>query len=152
MENAVYYSTASKEGEKSQEDHAGYVAGAIANGAQTSAYAIGKHTFIANTGILFLGCEVHGDGKVPGSFHEILTKLEPKEVKFAALFSVILSGETSAMAQAKAILEPKGIKICDEEFICKGSSFLHNKGCPTQQDLEKAREFGAMIKSKYKIV
>ena len=149
MENAVYYLSRNKEGEKSKKDDAGSVAGAIAAGAQTSAYAISKHTFVSNTDILFIGCEVSG-GKIPGKFRDMLKKLQSEEVKYVALFSVIKSGTQSALNQIKPILESRGLKICNEEFSCPGSSMFKNKGCPTEEDFKKAREFGAMILSKYR--
>ena len=150
MENIVYYSSKNKEGQKTKIDHAATVAGSVAAGAQVSAFAIGKHTYAANMDILFLGCEVHGNGKIPGNFRNLLKKVDPTEVKHVALFSILKNGSVTAMQEAKSILEPKGVKICEEEFSCKGASSFRNKGCPTEEDFKKAREFGAAIISKYR--
>jgi flavodoxin len=150
MENVVYYTSRNKEGDKSKIDYVGNVASAIAAGAQTSAYAIGKHTFVANTGILFIGCEVHGKGKIPSSFRSLLRTLDSTEVKCVAIFSIIKSGTITAVPNVKNILESRGIKICAEEFSCKRSTAFRNRGCPTELDFQKAKEFGAMIISKYR--
>ncbi|MCL2831909.1 MAG: hypothetical protein FWD78_01950 [Treponema sp.] len=149
MEDTVYYISRNKEGDNSKVDHVANVAGAIAAGSQASSNAIGKHTFVAGANILFTGCEVKG-GKIPGSFSKMLKGLDPAEVKTVALFSVIKGGSATAMAAAKAILDPKGVKICAEEFSCFEATAFKNKGCPTEDDFKKAREFGAMIKSKYR--
>jgi len=150
MENSVYYASKNKEGEKNKIDHVGNIAGAIAAGAQTTAYSIGKHTFVAKTNILFVGCEVHGNGKIPSAFRKMLRKLDSTEVKRIALFSVIKSGKETAMTEVKALVEPKNIKICEEEFSCNGSSAFKNRDCPTEQDFKKAREFGTIIIEKYR--
>lgn len=151
MEDTVYYISRNKEGDNSKVDHVGNIAGAIAAGAQTSANAVGKHTFVAGVNILFAGCEVH-NGKIPGTFRAMLKNVDPAEVKTIALFSIIKSGTATAMAPAKAILDQKGVKICAEEFSCNGPSALHHKGHPTEDDFKKAKEFGAAIKAKYRNV
>jgi len=151
MTNTVLFSAKNKEENATgKNEHAKRVAAAIADATNLSSYPIGKHTSIPITNVLFIGCEVHGDGKPTRDFLRVLNELNPKDVKTVAIFSVAKSGTVSALAAAKPILEAKGIPVCDEEFFCKGASGFSNRGCPTEKDLQDAKEFGAMIAAKYR--
>ena len=148
MKNAIYYF--SKANKDTNKEYAKNIAFAISNGSHIPAYPIEEHTILSDINILFIGCDVAGGGKTSGPIRRVLKPLTSNDVKLAVVFSVIKGGDASALAEIKSLLEPKGIKVCDEEFVCKGASAFSNKGCPTEQDVQKAREFGATILSKYK--
>ena len=147
MKNVIYYE--SKANKDSNKEYAKNVAYAISAGTRIQAYPIEEHTILSDINILFIGCEVNG-GKMSGAVRRVLKALPSNEVKIAVVFSVIKGGTASALADIKSILDPKGIKVCDEEFVCKGASAFSNKGCPTEEDMQKAKEFATAILSKYK--
>ena len=136
MKNRVLYATGSKESAKK-------VADAIAAGIAQAATPIEKQTAILGVNALFIGCEVNESGKIKGKVRKILQKLDSSEVKVVVGFATSSSGGASPKAEMKAILDPKGIKVSDDEFLCKGSKAFGNRGCPTDADLAKAREFSA---------
>ena len=52
----------------------------------------------------------------------------------------------------KILSTNKNVEILQERYYCKGAvrmggEIKANEGCPTEEDLEKAREFGAQLKS-----
>ena len=137
------------EGAETKKDPAKDVANAIANGAGFLAHAIGKHTFVTTTNVLVVGCMV-SNGKIPKRLTNMLKTTDPKEVKKVLVFSVIKKGEQTALPAVKAILEPMGITVCDEEFKCKGATRFSNRGKPTEEDINDAKTFGAEVVQKHK--
>ena len=147
MKNMIYYCAKGKEeNTDAKNDHAKKIAGAIAVGAKTPSYAIGAHSVVSDTGVLFVGCESK-NGKIPRIVRNFLKTLSPKQVKLVVVFSVITGGTDSALAAVKTILDPAGVSVSGEEFICKGASAFSNKGCPTEQDFENAKAFAAQVVS-----
>ncbi|MDR1532061.1 MAG: flavodoxin [Clostridiales bacterium] len=139
MKNRVLYVS------KGKSENAKKVADAVAGSARLSADPVEEHTAISDLNILFAGCEVNSSGKIDGTLRKLLQKADPSQVKLVAVFSTSASGTGSALAEVKSILEPKGIKVSDTEFFCKGASAFGNKGCPTEDDLNKAKAFAAKI-------
>lgn len=142
----LYIPTDKKEVPDPKKEHVKGVADAIAHaiGSSTPAYAIGKHTLVTDTNVLFIGCQV-SNGKIPSAVKKLLQKTRPEDVQLVVVFSVIKKGNASAQTSIKTMLDAKGIKVCEEEFACTGI-----KGHPTEDDIAKAKEFGAMVVSKYK--
>jgi len=145
----LYAAKRQEDNDKSKNEHAKDVASAIAAGANIPAYSIGKHTCVHETNLLIIGCEV-SNGKPPRTFTKMLNELTPQDVKLVVVFSVLKSGTESALAVAKSILEPKGVNLHDEEFVCNGASMFSNRGCPTDEDFKRARAFGSSMMAKFR--
>ena len=137
------------EATESKKDPVKDVANAIASGAGFVAYAIGKHSFVVNTNVLVVGCLV-SKGKIHKRLRNMLQTTPPEVVKKVIVFSVIKSGEETGLAAVKAILEPKGIMVCEEEFKCKAATRFSNRGKPTEEDIANAKTFGAEVVLKQK--
>ena len=153
MKSEVLFSAKGKaENTDNKKDSAKQIALAIAAGAHVSAYPIESHTFVTDMSILFIGCEVNGGGKIDRTIRRLLQELSQNKVKLVAVFSIAKNGTVSALAEIRSILEPKGIKVCEEEFFRKKVSALGGKGFPTEQDTAAAKDFGAMIMAKYRNV
>jgi len=127
---------------QSRKEHTKKVAEAISTGARITSDPLEKHTVVTDVGILFLGSGIYF-GKIAGRMRRFATKIDPKEVKLVVAFSTSSKPSSIALEQLKAILEPKGIKVHDEGFFCKGSSFGNKY--PNAQDLKNAEEFGKRV-------
>ena len=145
----LYVAKKQEDNDKNKNEHAKNIASAIAAGANIPAYSIGKHTCVHETNLLIIGCEV-SNGKPSRAFTRMLNELTPQDVKLVVVFSVLKSGTASALAAAKNILEPKGVNLHDEEFICKGASMFSNRGRPADEDFKRAREFGSSMMAKFR--
>ena len=145
----LYVAKKQEDNDKSKNEHAKSVASAIAAGANIPAYSIGKHTCVHETNLLIIGCEV-SNGKPSRTFTKLLNEINPQDAKLVVVFSVLKSGTASALAEAKKILEPKGVNLHDEEFVCNGASMFSNRGCPTDEDFKRAREFGSSMMAKFR--
>ena len=55
-------------------------------------------------------------------------------------FNTAASGK-STLGYIKKVALPLNVKVCDEDFHCAGSWIFINKGKPTEDDLNKAKEF-----------
>ena len=138
LKNRVLYVTGGKESAKK-------VADAIAAGIAQAATPVEKHTAALGVGVLFIGCETNDTGKIKGGVRKMLGKITSDEVKLVCGFATSSSGTGSIKAAIKAICEPKGIRVAEEEFICKGATAFGARGCPTEEDLKKAKEFSAQV-------
>ena len=118
------------------------VAEAISTGARITSDPLEKHTVVTDVGILFLGSGIYF-GKISGKMKKFASKIEPKEVKLVVAFSTASKPSDIALAQLKAILEPKGIKVHDEGFFCKGSSI--GMKYPGIKELKEAEAFGQKV-------
>ena len=126
------------------------VADSIAAGIAQAASSIEKHTAVLDVGLLFIGCEVNEAGAIKGGIRKILNKITSEQVKMVVGFATSSSGTGSPKAAMKAILDPKGIKYLDEEFLCKGKTAFGNRNCPTEQDLKNAKDFSSKIGNSYR--
>ena len=153
MKNQVLYASKINpdNNESGKKDAVKRIADAIATGAGLVANYIGNYSRINDTEVLFIGSDVKGGKYVAHkNLMRIFNEITSENVKTVVLYSIILSGNDSALNQIKAILEPKGIKVETEEFKCKGPTLFGNKGHPTDQEVADARTFGEMIAAKYR--
>jgi len=118
------------------------VAEAISTGARITSDPLEKHTVVTDVGILFLGSGIYF-GKVSGRMRKFATSIDPKEVKLVVVFSTAGKPSGVALDQLKTILEPKGIKVHDEGFFCRGSSI--GMKYPGAKELKEAEAFGQRI-------
>ena len=134
MRNRVLYVSKKEQTKK--------VAEAISTGARITSDPLEKHTAVTDVGILFLGSNMSGS-KVPGKMRKFASTIDPSQVKLVVAFSTSSSPSNAALDQIKTILEPKGIKVHDEGFFCKGSAFGNKH--PDAQELKDAEAFGKKI-------
>ena len=153
MKNQVLYSSKINpdNNEAGKKDAVKLIADSLAKGAGLVATYIGNYSKIRETNVLFIGCDVKG-GKISQykNLTRVLNEVTPEEVKVVVVFSVTLSGTETAMKAIKAILDPKGIKVEENEFSCKGPTLFANKGHPTDQEKADAKAFAAEMVSKYR--
>lgn len=95
------------------------------------------------TDILFLGSSIYAAG-VSSSIKDFIADLDPQKVKKVVNFSTatIL---TSTYDQVKGLLEEKGIPLAKEEFHCKGSFGLIQKGRPNINDVQDVKSFAKKV-------
>ncbi|GHV16855.1 hypothetical protein FACS189493_3430 [Spirochaetia bacterium] len=121
------------------------VAEFIARGAGITASALSSGLKLDYTETLFIGGALYA-GKIDPSLRSFLEKLTPAEVGKVAVFSTAMGNKTP-LNEIKAILEPKKIKVLEENFHCKGAFLLFNGDRPNEEDLKKAEDFGKKIVS-----
>ena len=134
MRNRVLYASRKERTKK--------VAEAISTGARITSDPLEKHTVVTDVGILFLGSGIYF-GKVAGRMRKFAATIDPKEVKLVVVFSTASKPSNAALEQLKAILTPKGIKVHDEGFFCKGSSI--GMKYPGSKELKDAEAFGQKV-------
>ena len=115
------------------------LAQAIANGISNKAEKIESGTKIDKVDILFIGGALYA-GNLDQTLRDFLTSLEKTQVKEVVLFGTS-AGKKTIMPQVCAFLEPKQIKVHENEFHCKGAFLFVHKGHPGADDLEKAEQF-----------
>jgi len=118
---------------KGKKERAKQIAQAISMGAKIPCDPVEQHTRVTDVDILFLGCELFF-GKIRGVLRKLAMNIDPSQVKQVIVFTVGPSSDKTGLAEIKAILEPKGIKVSDKEFFCKDKV--------TDQDLKDAQAFG----------
>lgn len=101
-----------------------------------------------DTDLLFLGSSIYAAG-VSQSIKDFIEQLNPSKVRKVVNFSTatIL---TSTYDQVKKLLDEKNIPMAEEEFHCKGSFGLIQKGRPNVNDIQEARMFAKKIIEKEK--
>lgn len=119
------------------------IADAIAEGAGVTAASVEQSNALSYTEILFVGASIYA-GTIDGKLRAFLTSLRLSQVKTVALFGTS-AGKKTALAEVKSILEPKGISVLNDEFHCKGSFLLFNRGRPNEEDLKQAKLFARKI-------
>jgi flavodoxin len=134
--NAVIYVSRSGNTQK--------LAEAIAKGANVEARPAGNAADLAQTDILFIGASIYA-GRIDGGLRQFLQALDQKQAAKAVVFGTSAAGGKTALAEIKAILEPKGIPVAQETFHCKGSFLLVNLGRPNADDLKQAEDFAGRI-------
>ncbi len=117
------------------------LARAIAKGANVKAEAITPDIKLENIDTLFLGGSIYA-GKVDGKVSDFLKQMTADQVKRVVVFGTA-AGKKTALAEVKTLCEEKNIKVCDEEFFCKGSFLFINLGCPSRDSLKQAEIFAA---------
>ncbi len=119
------------------------LAAAIAKGAGCEAHSIDSVTDMESADVLFIGGSIYA-GKIDGSLRQFLQELSAFQVSKAVVFGTS-AGKKTALPEIKSILGPKGISVSDEEYHCKGSFLLANKGRPNVEDLMHAEAFARKI-------
>ena len=120
------------------------LAHAIAKGANTQAQRITPESVKEPADILFIGASIYA-GQIHNTLREYLLKLEPGDAGLAVVFSTS-AGRKHALQEVKEVLDPKGIKVLDQVYHCKGS-FLGfvNRGRPNGLDLRGAEAFADQV-------
>jgi len=121
---------------KNKKESAKQIGQAISQGAKISCDPIEKHTAVTDVDVLFLGCELFF-GKVRGQMKNLAKKIDPGQIKQVVVFTISSSPDKTCLAEMKEILEPKGIKVSESEFVCKKKI--------TDKELNDAKEFGATV-------
>lgn len=119
------------------------LAAAIAKGAGCEASSVDSAANMEEADILFVGGSIYA-GKIDGSLRKFLEGVSASQARSVVVFGTA-AGNKSALAEVKTILEPKGIKVSDEAFQCRGSFLLANRGRPNDEDLKHAEEFARKI-------
>lgn len=119
------------------------LAAAIAKGAGCEAFSVDSAANMEGVDTLFVGGSIYA-GKIDGSLRKFLEGLSASQVRNVVVFGTA-AGNKSALPEIKTILEPRGIKVSDEAFQCKGSFLFVNRGRPNDEDLKHAEEFAGKI-------
>ena len=93
--------------------------------------------------LLFLGGAVYG-GKIDKPLMEFIEKLEPQNVKCAALFGTSAIAKNPGSKMEK-ILQQKNIPIARQCFYCYGAFAFMRRGRPNEKDLKQAAEFASAL-------
>ena len=115
------------------------LADAIARGAGVSAVPVEQLTVLEATDILFIGASIYA-GSIDGKLRKFLEGIKPSQVKRAVVFGTS-AGKKTALPEVKSILEANGVAVFEDEFHCKGSFLLVNRGRPDEEDLKQAEAF-----------
>jgi len=119
------------------------LAGAIAKGAGCEAFSVDLAANMEGVDTLFVGGSIYA-GKIDSRLRKFLEELSASQVQNVIVFGTA-AGNKSALAEVKTILKPKGIKVSDKAFQCRGSFLLANKRRPNDEDLKHAEEFAKKI-------
>ena len=119
------------------------LAEAIAKGAGCEAFSVDSAANMEDVDTLFVGGSIYA-GKIDSRLRKFLEELSASQVQNVIVFGTA-AGNKSALAEVKTILEPKGIKVSDKAFQCRGSFLLANKRRPNDEDLKHAEEFAKKI-------
>lgn len=119
------------------------IADAIADEVGIPSASVEQSNGLSSTEILFVGASIYA-GSIDGKLRAFLTILSPSQVKKVALFGTS-AGKKTALPEVKSILQPKGIAVLNDEFHCKGSFLLVNRGRPNEEDLKQAKLFARKI-------
>jgi flavodoxin len=133
--NAVIYVSKSGNTQK--------LAEAVAKGAGVKAQPIVDAMDMAGVDVLFIGGSPYC-GKISKELRRFLQTLKLKQAAKVAVFGTSASGK-SIRAEIMSILEPKGIKVSEESFQCKGAFLFINHGHPDNKDLAQAEDFAKQI-------
>jgi flavodoxin len=119
------------------------VAEFIARGIGVKAEPVGSGVKVDHADVLFVGGALYA-GKIDSGLRAFLGELTPAQVGKVVVFSTA-GGKCTPLAEIKAILEPKGIKVADEEFHCRGSFLIINNDRPNEEDLKHAEDFAKKL-------
>ena len=89
--------------------------------------------------VLFLGASIYA-ANIDKEVKDYIAALDPSKVGCVAVFSTSALIERS-FPQIKAELEKKGIKVCADDFYCRGQFLKLYKGRPDASDLAEAEKF-----------
>jgi len=122
------------------------LADTVAKAINASASSVEQIQLLSDIDILFVGVSLYA-GDIDKKMRNFLGELKPTQVKKVVVFSTSATGK-SGLDIIKTILEPNGIAVLEEEFYCKGSFLLANRGKPNAEDLEEAAVFAQKVVSK----
>lgn len=115
------------------------VATAIAEALNVRAERVTEDMTVELVDTLFVGGAIYAD-KISKHLAAFLNRLAPGCCEKVVVFSTAV-GDVSIHNQVKSILEPKGIKVSDSYFHCKGRFLFFCRKHPDAEDLKKAAEF-----------
>ena len=95
--------------------------------------------------ILFLGASVYWAG-IDKAVKKYIDELDAQKVKEVVVFSTSALAERG-LPEIKKRLEKKEIKVCNEDFYCRGQFAALHKGRPNAKDLDEAEAFTKQILS-----
>jgi flavodoxin len=100
---------------------------------------------ISNVDLLIVGSGTYG-GRPGKEFVSFLEEIPPVTGRRAALFATCSSGIVLWFNSMKGVLESKGYQVCGS-FSCFGQISFVRRGHPTTEELAKAAEFAAQLRS-----
>jgi len=92
---------------------------------------------------VFIGASIYA-GTIDGRLHSFLSALRSEQVKRVVVFGTS-AGKKTALTEIKAILEPNGLIVMEDEFHCMGAFLFANRGRPNEEDIERAELFARTI-------
>jgi len=122
------------------------IAETIATVINASVSSVEQMQSLADVDILLVGISLYA-GDIDKKMKNFLREIKPTQVKKVVVFGTSATGKTG-LDIVKQIMEPNGISVADEEFYCKGSFLLANRGRPNDEDLEAAKAFVQQVVTK----
>ena len=119
------------------------LAKAVAKGAGTVAIPVEEFVFSEAVDTLLIGASIYA-GAIDGRFRSFLSALRPGQAKRVVVFGTS-AGKKTALTEIKAILEPNGLIVMEDEFHCMGAFLFANRGRPNEEDIERAELFARTI-------
>lgn len=119
------------------------LAEAVAGEVGTQAESVAELMYVQGADLLFVGASAYA-GDIGAEMREYLAKLTPGDVGRVAVFGSA-AGKKSMRDVVAAVLEPNGIPVEKEAFLCKGAFLIVNRGKPDAADCAGAREFARKI-------
>ena len=100
---------------------------------------------LSNVDLLIVGSGTYG-GRPGKEFVSFLEEIPLATGRRAALFATCSSGIVLWFNSMKGVLESKGYQVCGS-FSCFGQISFVRRGHPTAEELAKAAEFAAQLRS-----
>lgn len=155
MKNVVLYSIKGSEEKQSaktssKNEAIRALAGALAAGGRASHHPIGKHTFVSDNGILFIGCETNNKGKLTRPVRKVLKDVAADGAKLVVFFSIAKSGAAFIIDEGKAILDAVKIPVHETEYRCTRESTSKKIKFPNEEELKNAKSFAEAVASAFR--
>lgn len=115
------------------------LADAIAKGAGISAVSVEYFDLSETVDTLYVGASIYA-GAIDGKLRQFLAGLKSSQIKNVVVFGTS-AGKKTALPEIKSILEQNGVTVSGDEFHCKGSFLLANRGRPNEEDMKQAEAF-----------
>ncbi len=120
------------------------VAEAMASSASCEALSLDGIRAPVEADVLLIGCAIYA-GRVPPEVSRFIDVLDLAKVARAAVFCTSVKDE-KANEIMRGLLAQRGIAVEDAGFSCRGKFLWKNVGCPSAEDLERAKEFAARFR------
>lgn len=100
-----------------------------------------------NVNLLFLGTGIYY-GDIDTKLKEYVRTLNPKRVKYAAVFGT-MGNQDKGVKALQELLKTQGIIVLDEAYVCRGKTMIFfNRKNPTEKEISDAAEFAKRIVEK----